>query len=251
MNLNASIKYQVNENKSSIIIYYIVILAVILLSMTGHIFFPNVIVISGNTNGFELSTMIFLFIAGMNSFRETFCMLVQNSISRKTIFITRLISTGIIGAGMALADRLLVSIGKLLQPDNPSFAITSLHEALYQRNAGGFGNAVEGLLFATVSYITVWLLGYFITVGYYRMSKGGKITVSIAVPVSLFVVLPILDDTVFQGGIGRFLGRLASFLFGFSGATPNPYAGMLSLLLISAAFSGFAWLMIRKAVVKN
>lgn len=252
MNLNASIKYQLFESKKSITIFYLVIFAVILFTMTSHVLFPDVIVLSGNMNGFELTTIIFLFIAGMNFFRETFRMSVQNSVSRKSMFISRLITTGIIGAGMALVDRILVSLGKLIQPENPSFAITSLHEVLYQRNDSGFRNMIEGLLFAVVLYITAWLIGYFITVAYYRMTKGFKITVSIGVPVSLFIILPLLDDTVFNHEIIRFIEKLIFFMFGFSNdGAPRPYVGILSLILISAVFSGLVWLVIRKAAVKD
>lgn len=255
MNLNASIKYQLFDTKRSIIIFYLVIVTVILISMTAHIFFPNAIVLSGNMNGFELATMIFLFIAGMNSFRETFRLFIQNGISRKTMFVSRLIVTGIIGTGMALADRILFSLGKLFQSDNPSFAITSLYEILYQRKdggaAGGFLNTLEGLLFNIGSYITVWFLGYFISVAYYRMSRGWKIAVSIGVPVSLSVILPILDGLVFHNEIIRFIEKLIFFMFGFSNDTPRPYVGFISLILISAAFSGFVWLMVRKAAVKD
>lgn len=251
MNLNASIKYQLYETKRPIIIFYVVILSVILISMTAHILFPDKIIISGNMNGFELTTMIFLFIAGMNSFRETFRMSIQNSVSRKTMFVSRLISTGIIGAGMALVDRILLSLGKLLQPENPSFAITSLHEVLYQRFDGGFLNVIEGLLFTVASYIMIFLLGYFITVAYYRMNKGCKIAVSIGVPVSLFVIMPMLDALVFNHEIIRFFEKLIFFMFGFSNDAPRPFIGILSLILISAVFSGLVWLMIRKATVKE
>jgi len=50
--------------------------------------------------------------AGMNSFRETFRLFMQNSISRKTLFAGRLVCVALISGAMALIDTVINLTGK-------------------------------------------------------------------------------------------------------------------------------------------
>ena len=52
--------------------------------------------------------MVFLFIAGLNSFKENFGMLLQNGVSRRTMFTGRLLTMVSLCVGMTLMDRALL-----------------------------------------------------------------------------------------------------------------------------------------------
>ncbi len=64
--------------------------------------------------------------------------------------------------------------------------------------------AAGSLLFAVAFYLAASMFGYFITVLYYRLNKGGKIAVSVGVPAVVFVALPlvgafVLNNTINEG----------------------------------------------------
>jgi len=254
MNLKAALKYQLHESKKAVLIYYLQVVMVFLLIVALLYLIPDKITISGNVNGPEVASMIFIFIAGLNSFREAFCLFIQNSISRRTMFVSRMISAAIISTAMACIDRILMFIGRLLQPLNQSFSIKSLFQMIYQNKAGYKTGSLlfifTQLIFTVCLYFAVWMLGYFITVSFYRLNKYGKIVVSVGVPVSLFIVMPILDGLVFNEAIGLFFGKVLSFAFGFSNKA-NPLIGMITLLLISAILAAFVRLMTRMVSVKD
>ncbi|NLO39340.1 MAG: hypothetical protein GX115_07720 [Ruminiclostridium sp.] len=254
MNLKAALKYQLHESKKAVLIYYLQVVIIFLCIVALFYLVPGKNVLSGNINGFEVASMIFIFIAGLNSFRETFCLFIQNSISRRTMFISRMLSAAIMSVAMACIDRILMFFGKLLQPLNQSFSITSLFQMIYHNKAGYKTGSLlvlfSELIFTAFLYFAAWMFGYFITISFYRLNKYGKIAISVGVPVSLFIVLPILDELVFNEAIGLFFGKLLSFAFGFSNKA-NPLIGMITLLLISGILAAFVWLMTRRVSVKD
>ena len=101
-----------------------------------------------------------------------------------------------------------------------------------------------------VCYAAVAMLGYLITVLYYRMNKPAKLAVSIGVPVFFVIVLPAIDFALFSGSIyhaiGVFVARARGFLNG-----SNPYIGMLSGTLLFIIFAELSYLTLRKATVKE
>ena len=255
MNLKLSLRYQLHDCKKAIIIFYAIVFAVLLL-MTLSISFPdsNIVTVKGRLGGMEIATAIFLFVAGLNSFRETFRMFLQNSISRKTMFIGRLVSVSTISLGMALIDSIISTVFKKLVPINSEVNYESIIETMYRSryeiNSSGVSMYLEKVLFSLCLYAAVSMIGYFITTLYYRTGKGAKIAVSVGVPAGLFIALPIVDASLFHGEIGRAFGDLISFAFGYSNGA-NPYYGMVTLLLIFAVFSALSWLLARKAVIKD
>lgn len=90
MNMKAAYRYQVTDNIKAILTYYITLNVVYLLAISGVavvVSYNNGTPVSGQFSGFEMSSIIFLFITGLCYFKDTFGMLLQNGISRKTLFI--------------------------------------------------------------------------------------------------------------------------------------------------------------------
>lgn len=250
MNLKTATLYQVKDYKNSVLIYYLVVVSVVT-------FFLITISVGDSSNftstgGIESATSIFLFVAGLNSFKESFLMLMQNGISRKTMFISRVISVGILSVIMACTDRILIFLMGLVNTGNGRFEISGLYEHFFAEHAAGrnvLQRGVEGILLAIVLYLASVAFGYFITAAYYRMSKALKIAVSVGVPVGIFLVLPVIDATVAGGRIGRFIAKALRFIFCFGEA--DPYNLILSCIGVFIVFFTLSWLLVRKAVEKN
>lgn len=250
MNLKAATLYQVKDYKNSVLIYYLVVVLVVTFSL---------ITISAgdsstftSTGGIESATSIFLFVAGLNSFRESFLMLMQNGISRKTMFISRVISVGILSVIMAIIDRILIFLMGLVNTGNDRIEISGLYEHFFADHAAGLNalqRGLEGILLAIVLYLASVAFGYFITAAYYRMGKASKIAISVGVPVGIFFVLPIIDATMAGGRIFRFIAKVLKLIFGFGEA--DPYNLILSCFVAFVIFFGLSWLIVRNAVEKN
>ena len=141
MNLKATYKYQLREYKNSVIIYYLVVVLV-------YIFFGVSTSIMEETNfqstgGIELSTVIFLFVIGLNSFKETFLMLLQNGISRRTMFLGRMMTAVTLSFGMMAIDRIFLSIIK--SGDKEAFRVNGLYEEFFSHGTKGIWKPLYSL----------------------------------------------------------------------------------------------------------
>lgn len=258
MNIKASYNYQLFDLKKSILVYYFVIVCVYLFmttSMAISISMSEGTNVSGQFafGGMEFATVIFIFITGLCSFKEVFGMLLQNGISRKSMFVGRVLTSLSIAFGMSVLDMILLLVFKAVPPivgDN--LIVSSLYEQLYLESAQGLGDFklyITNFFFCFFLYLSFTALGYLITTLYYRMNKAGKIAVSVSVPVGFFIVLPMTDSYVTGGRISDAMARFADFAFGLS--SKQPVNGMITSILAFALFSALSWLLIRRAAVKE
>lgn len=247
MNIKVATKYQINEYTKSIKIFYLIVVLVM-------VFFGVLIAINTpsdftSNGGIEGSAIVFLFVCGLNSFKETFLMMVQNGVTRKSMFIGRLLSLLATSAFMAVVDRFLVNIAGLFNNISERFYISGMYEELFKERSESLHIVVmnlEAILIAFSVYLAAMIAGYFITTAYYRMSKALKIAVSIGVPSTMLIVLPVLDGSVFKGKIAEVIGRFLKFVFGGS-----PYNLLVTCTIFFLVAAGLTWLLIRKAVEKN
>ncbi len=250
MNVKAAYRYQLSEYKNSVMIYYlIVVLVIVFLGVTvstseGSFF--------NSTGGIEMSSVIFLFVVGLNSFKETFLMLLQNGVSRKSLFFGRLASVGLLCTGMMVIDRIMVTVITGVIGENESFRVAGLYEEFFYERTKELSPLLmnlEAVLFTVCVYMAAFALGYFITTAYYRMNKALKFAISVGLPVSIFAVLPIVDSTITKGRISRFFGYVFGSVLGLN--KDQPYNFVVASLVATALLLTFSWLLIRTAVDKK
>ncbi|MCU6732899.1 hypothetical protein [Diplocloster agilis] len=242
MNIKISVKYQFQDITRALIIFCGILLILIL-----TLFIPG---LQGTTNGLEISAFIFLFVIGLNTFKENFGMFLQNGVSRKTIFAGKLLSTCVVSAIMAVVLEVLSCVAKL-GGGYRDIQLGTLYEMLYTERMASISPVlvvVENLLMLFCCCFAFMMVGYFITIAYYRMEKHWKLLISVGLPVLCFVLLPIVD-TVLGGVIFLSIFRVLMFATGLQFG--SPYICMLSALAVTAVFSGLSWLLMRRAVVKN
>lgn len=256
MNIKASYNYQLFDLKKSILVYYFVIVCVYLfmtITMTVSLSMAEGGNVSGQFNGSDFSTMIFIFIVGLCSFKEVFGMLLQNGISRKSMFIGRLLTSLTIAFGMAIVDKVLLIIFKAAASlTNGRLTVGTLYEQTYlvsDKDLGDLKLQITSFFFNFFLYLAFTALGYLITNLYYRMNKAGKIAVSVSVPIGFLFVLPIFDSYVTNGRISNAIVRLIDSAFGLS--SKQPINAIISGILAFVLFSALSWLLIRRAAVKE
>ncbi len=240
MNIKAALKYRLYDTKKSIIIFYSVIIT-LLIFMSAASFFG----LNGSANGIEITTAFFLFVLGLNSFKEVFRLFMQNGVSRKTTHVSQILITLIICSIMSLIDNILSLIDKSILTYSNVMSYRGLFQMIYGKDISNVGTFLTSILFCFCLYAVSLSLGYFITTLYYRMNKGQKIAVSISVPALLYIVLPILDYVFFKNNLFRAIGKF--FVFVFS----SPLSGMLLCLVLTVILTYISWLLIKKAVIKD
>lgn len=259
MKLKSTVKYQMIDMEKPVCIFYFILLCTLVFgfTVTGSRFVISGTIVTTTTGselfGMELASVIFLFVCGLNSFKEFFRMFMQNGISRRTIFISRLITILAVCTGMAVIDKGILLLGKLIASISTRISYTGLFEMIYAVRADRISSLhmhIDGFFFNLCLYLAVMTIGYFITIAFYRMNRIAKITVAIGVPMVLLNGLPILDAALLHGAVMRALVNAVTFAFGFQNGA-NPYFGMISLLLIAAVFCCLSWMMVRRAVVKD
>ncbi|EQB89193.1 hypothetical protein J2Z44_002887 [Clostridium punense] len=238
-------KYEFFDALNSIKVYYAIIIVI----------FASMTLLAGTnggeirSSGVEFSTAIFIFIAGLNSFKNSFKFTQGNNITRKTFFKGVMISTLPIAALMAVADVILNRMYNLF------VVCPTMYDMLYDK---GFGQSVWsqsnslGTLFGTVLFLVflytmTFNLGIFINLIYYRSNTVLKVIISVA-PFVLITLIGNFHDLFpkeFWNGVGNFLVNA----FGLNDY--NPYAAVFSFFIIAVILSGFIFLLIRRAVVKD
>lgn len=254
--IKASYKYQLYENIRPMIIYYIIFIAVVIISFISM--YINTIK-SGPTEGYadisgsEMSTIIFIFVIGIVALRESFGMMMQNSVSRKSFFIGRLLTCISIGLIMAFVDNIIVVICKeVITNVDPNFSWTTLFENLYNNNVmekTGFMFMIEGFTYTFLVYLCSASFGYVLSLIFYRVNRVVGLTLKIGIPVGVFFILPTFDSLYSDGRIGARIGDLIDKCLGIS--SHKPLYGIITFIISFLVLSLISWLLIRRATVKE
>ncbi len=248
MNILASYRYQLADHKKAILIFYLVIVLLICVtSVSATIAFQHTNVQGTISSGGELATLIFLFVIGLCSFKETFLFSVQNGISRKTIFAAKLLTMVSVAAIMSVVDTALFVVLKGIQAaTHSSIRIDRTYTLFFDAQQDGIVVLqIKSTLLEMLMALAVMAIGYFITILFYRLNKAGKIAVAVGVPVLLTLGLPSLDY-VTNGAVTRFSTLLSHAFNAFS----TPPRMCVSCFVIFAAASGLSFLLMRRAVVR-
>lgn len=202
---------------------------------------------SYSVSGFEVAYMIFMLIWGITAFRAPFYFFQQNAITRKIQYA----AWGIAAVGIALLESLLcIACGRL---SGTLFHYESVFNQMYESSLLSFGEGsiiLQEILWNFSFFLLMGCAGFAIALLYYRLSKIGKVLVSVLVPGFLFVLLPMADKPLLKGGYTWLLEKAAIL---FSGYTPTGVQIMLPVLttLVCSILLGCAgWMMIRRAEIR-
>ena len=156
MKLKQSIRYQLEDYKASVLVYYCAVVALIVLMSVA------LGAVAGAGSNLEMSgisamSALFLFICGLCSLHDNLPMLLQNGVSRKTMFLARLVVTGITAAFCAIVDHVLSMVINLLARPFFSGYTVSLFEQEYGSTYPSMG-AVPMTLFSLLFSFFLLLL---------------------------------------------------------------------------------------------
>lgn len=250
MKIKQSLTYHLQSSKKSIIIYYIVMAGVFALSLcmstiSRFVFNTNA------TSSTDLTqiTIFFLFVSGLNFFKENFRMSIQNAVSRRTFFISAVTAMAIIALGMAIVDNLILLLGNLINGvsagTDTAFSFIQILILSSNPSISSMGMFSLNFIYGILSYLFAFVLGYLITLIYYRLPKLWKIIVSISIPVGVFVLLPIVDLFVFNLQITELFSKAFIFI------TSSTIITFVTIIAFTALFGALSYLLVRRAEIKE
>jgi hypothetical protein len=242
-------KYMLREYKRALALFYAI--QIILMSCLFAIVI-NVDRSTAQFTGAESIGITFIFVVSLASFKETFRMLIQNGVSRKTMIVGQVAWILCMSAIMSVIDRLISLVGAIGTHITDRFTTGGLLEQLYPSrfsyDPGNILTHFKTIAFSFCLYAAFAALGYLISHLYYRMNTAAKVAVSISVPCFLIIGLPIIDR-VTKGKISYFFERVSYLLSGVGGSG-SPLRLMAFSLLCCALLCGLSWLLLRRAQVK-
>lgn len=232
--------------KSAIIYYFIFICVIIGLMVVSR----GIITMSG----IEVSTIIFLFVCGLNSFKSNFYFAKSNGISRKIFIEGLLISSIPIALVMSIIDIIINRISNIFIKSPTLYDMIygnlSVYSGLvYENNwvqSNSFTNIINTFLFQFSFCLLAYIAGIVINMIYYRSNSYVKVTVS-AIPIAFIIFSGNLY--VINPSLTMKINSFLDYIFGFDPV--NVFACILTFLVGCLVLSGIAFLLIRKAVIKE
>lgn len=201
MTLKPALRYSLSDSMKALAIYYTVIIAIngimiLLLRLLGS---------DGSFNGLNMSTFVFNFVLGLSTFRQTLLMLMQHGRSRHTVYKSTAITAITLAIIMATVDIILTELLNITD----GFIYFNINGTDVTGIIGRSG--VFMYLNLALTYLLCGLTGFLISAIYYRMNTFQKIIVSAGVPLSILVVLPLID-TMLETNIFITLAKIAALV---------------------------------------
>ena len=232
--------------KATIIYYFIFVCVIIALIAISS----GIITISG----VEISTAIFLFVCGLNSFKSNFYFAKSNGISRKTFIKGLLISSVPIALVMSIIDIIINRVNNIFIK-NPTLYDMSYGELVghigivYESNwiqSNSLATIFNTILFQFSLCLLAYVIGIVINMIYYRANKYVKVLVS-AIPVAFIILKGNLSMR--NPSLTLRINEFTNYIFGFNPS--NVFACITTFLVFTVVLSAIAFLLIRKATIKE
>lgn len=245
MKLKQSMRYHLREFYRASMVYYIVIAVLIVL-----MFILKAALRSNSVNmtGMDSSTVIFLFVLGLNAFKSPFGLFLQSGISRRTLWVDVVLSSVIVAVSLAVVDNLL----PFLFRDSLNYSTSFMNT--YQ-GGGRFTFSFLGLSWTALINLFAMMFGFFLTTLFYRMNKPLKVLVSVGVPLVFFVLMPMAE--VFIPSFNFLTWLLDAYtwcmgisFFGIYGEVA-PMRALATLGIGSVVMMGLSYLLVFRAKLKE
>ncbi len=235
MKIVQAVKFASSESKKAILIFYGALYAIFIISFTLSKLYD----MEFSFGGIDISSSIFVFVLGLNSFKDNFSFYLTNGLSRKTIYISNQLYCLAIAFVMSFVDCMTNIITSSLTINSGLFNV------LYRNN----GRSFSYWLWSAFAYLFFLALGLSISMLFYRLSKLMKFVVYFGVPVFIFIVLPILDLFFFGDSVRKFFAKYIPIILGIN--TGNPYVAVVSFIVMTGILILLQFLMLRRAVLKE
>ncbi|WP_099203721.1 hypothetical protein [Scatolibacter rhodanostii] len=253
MKIKPSLKFYLRNMFLAVGVYY-AITTVMLMVVTIIL---NLFKVGNEEMNFSSSTEFgsptFCIIWGILIFTAYMKFMLQNGVSRKTMFMSGVLSTVILAFAMSIIDFVIqIVIGKMGGLLNVSLTGRPAFSILYRNgifiSEFTFGDVVLNLIWSSLFAVFLGFLGMISGLVFYRLSKIGRIIAGVGLGGGLVILLPIAEETITNGAISRAAKQFVLFVLGLQHSSgPNPYIWFASSLVLCAVIGGLSYLLLRRA----
>lgn len=242
MKLKAANRYQAIGTFHAMGVFYLIFVGLIGLLM---FLFTRVV---GITDAVDISftgtlpiAAVFLFVAALVSTREDMSYLLQNGVSRKTMFTSTLLVALGTAAVMAILDiAFTLLVGKFFF----SYGIRIISDVYPNLPNLTIATSPLYFLYNLLELFGAYIGGIFLSMLFYRLNKAGKWLVPIGF-FALILLLGIADMAWMAGVLANFFKRIDAWVM--SGILNFSAMSILRL----AFLIGASWLLIRRAPIRT
>lgn len=238
-----------NVIKSAVIYYSIFIVIIIGLCTINYT--NNM---SSTMSGLEFATIIFLFVCGLNSFKSNFYFAKSSGVSRKTFIKGLLISSVPLALAMSIIDIIINRLNNIFVK-NPTLydmaygnlidGMNSVYQGYWVQN-NSFTTIINTILFQFTFCLLAYIVGIVINMIYYKSNSYVKVVVSV-IPIAFIIFSG--NFSIRNPKLTMKINEFFDYIFGFNPV--NVFACILTFLVITIILGGIAFLLIRKAVIKE
>lgn len=238
MKILSPFKYQMRDSFKTLFYYYMLLALVAII---------NIITLAVFTGGsvsysYEMSTMIMMFVFGLCTFTEPFKMLIQNGISRRSFFLSRVLSMLATVLIATVIEQLLYVVCFYIGERFPEFVVMRMFS---YGDHSKFLLSFADMILTFGMYAALYSLGSVTNLVFYRLGKLGRALVGAGVPIFFFIVLPVLDTTVLSGTLFATLVKCLQLIVKTGLSLGTTFA------VVTVVAMGLSWLLMRRAVIKD
>jgi len=242
MNIKTMIKYQLNKDvKKPLAAFYGIIFIVLTIMKISSVI--------GSVSIMEYLSMGFLFVLGLNSFKNNFKFYQANAVSRKEQHMGFIILVLIVSLVMAIID-------------NSYGFIFSAHDSVFYNlfapyHYNGISLYCLSVLWSFCMHVMFFTIGYFITLFYYTVRKTTKIVGSIGLSIIVIGYAAMeycykfgYQHNNFGDSYNRF-GHWRQLVITFNCSSYGPYTSIICALLVTLILTVITNSMIKKVALKK
>ena len=223
MKSKTSYLFLLSQMKVPLMVFYAIVISILLIMKI--IIGDKSIYFSNNT-----SSIIFILVSGLVGFKLEFLFLLQNGVSRKTLFKAKLLSMFTVVTFMTVIDLL---ISYIALSGKPFFL---------------YSNHLLATILILFLYLTVFSASELISLLNYKLKLRAKQLTALTLLGGVLLVFAA-DSNLLDYKISISILNFIDFAFGIT--TDNPLSGIISGAILSGLFITTNYLLIKKLPVKE
>jgi len=240
----SAFRYQATDLLKSAAVFFAVMVAIVAAMIIGvlSIHINGNIEIRSSFNGLGVASAICLFVFGISVPRSNLRLCTQLGVSRRSAFLSLLLSALSISVILAVAGELLIGGMQLISFAHGRLTFSDLYQLIYVGGSSaalGFVQHISSALMITCLLLCCFAFGVFFSLLFWRLNKGWRIVVAISIP---FLI----------NGVPALLYRFGVDMKPlFVWLSSRVYHLDLFLLLLTLAFAAIEWLLLRRAYIRS